>query len=93
MQRRFLCLAATDCSSYFRLGVKGVTFQKCEFTTLCYAPSWQCDGANDCGDFSDEKNCPGKASWPQQVLFAPYFIKKSVFFCLFESYSYKYKMN
>ncbi|AWP02986.1 hypothetical protein SMAX5B_014046 [Scophthalmus maximus] len=50
---------ATDCSSYFRLGVKGVTFQKCEFTTLCFAPSWQCDGANDCGDFSDERNCPG----------------------------------
>lgn len=51
--------AATDCSSYFHLGVKGVTFQKCEYTTLCYAPSWLCDGANDCGDFSDERNCPG----------------------------------
>ncbi|TNM89007.1 hypothetical protein fugu_005261 [Takifugu bimaculatus] len=50
---------ATDCSSYFHLGVKGVTFQKCEFTTLCYAPSWLCDGANDCGDLSDERNCPG----------------------------------
>ncbi|XP_037535815.1 low-density lipoprotein receptor-related protein 1 [Nematolebias whitei] len=49
----------TDCSSYFHLGVKGVTFQRCEFTTLCYAPSWQCDGANDCGDFTDEKNCAG----------------------------------
>lgn len=56
-----LCLAATDCSTYFHLGVKGVTFQKCEFTTLCYAPSWLCDGANDCGDFSDERNCPGNS--------------------------------
>lgn len=56
-----LCSAATDCPSYFHLGVKGVTFQKCEFTTLCYAPSWLCDGANDCGDFSDERNCPGNS--------------------------------
>ncbi|XP_035377067.1 low-density lipoprotein receptor-related protein 1 isoform X2 [Electrophorus electricus] len=50
----------TDCSSFYLLGVKGVTFQRCEFTTLCYAPSWQCDGSNDCGDFSDERNCPEK---------------------------------
>lgn len=38
-----------------------MTFQKCEFTTLCYAPSWLCDGANDCGDLSDERNCPGNS--------------------------------
>uniref|UniRef100_A0AAV2M5F0 EGF-like domain-containing protein n=1 Tax=Knipowitschia caucasica TaxID=637954 RepID=A0AAV2M5F0_KNICA len=61
---------ATDCSSYFHLGVKGVSFQKCEFTTLCYAPSWQCDGANDCGDFSDERNCPGSEKIKCQ---APFF--------------------
>ncbi|KAK7915952.1 hypothetical protein WMY93_011713 [Mugilogobius chulae] len=61
---------ATDCFSYFHLGVKNVSFQKCEFTTLCYAPSWQCDGANDCGDFSDERNCPGSEKIKCQ---APFF--------------------
>uniref|UniRef100_A0A674BVJ8 LDL receptor related protein 1 n=1 Tax=Salmo trutta TaxID=8032 RepID=A0A674BVJ8_SALTR len=50
----------TDCSRYFRLGVKGATFQSCGRTTLCYLPSWKCDGNNDCGDFSDERNCPDK---------------------------------
>lgn len=43
-----------------------MTFQKCEFTTLCYAPSWLCDGVNDCGDFSDERNCPGNSD-PSEI--------------------------
>lgn len=50
--------------------MKGVTFQKCEFTTLCYAPSWLCDGANDCGDFSDERNCPGNPDLSETCAFS-----------------------
>uniref|UniRef100_A0AAR2M5Q5 EGF-like domain-containing protein n=1 Tax=Pygocentrus nattereri TaxID=42514 RepID=A0AAR2M5Q5_PYGNA len=49
-----------DCVDYHRLGVRerGAAFLRCNSTSLCVLPHWLCDGANDCGDFSDELRNP-----------------------------------
>lgn len=50
-----------DCVDYHRLGVRvydGV-FLRCNSTSLCVLPHWLCDGADDCGDYSDESHCHG----------------------------------
>ncbi|KAG9261064.1 low-density lipoprotein receptor-related protein 1B-like [Astyanax mexicanus] len=48
-----------DCVDYHQLGVRarGGVFLRCNSTSLCVLPHWLCDGANDCGDFSDEARC------------------------------------
>lgn len=54
-----VCAGSVDCVDYYRLGVRvydGV-FLRCNSTSLCVLPHWVCDGADDCGDYSDETHC------------------------------------
>ncbi|XP_062845365.1 low-density lipoprotein receptor-related protein 1B-like [Trichomycterus rosablanca] len=54
--------SGVDCVDYHRLGVHvhSSGFLRCNSTSLCVLPDWVCDGANDCGDYSDETHCQGR---------------------------------
>lgn len=43
-----------NCSRYFQF--------QCE-NGHCIPNRWKCDRENDCGDWSDERDCGGKRSW------------------------------
>ena len=49
------CSKLSDCNSNFEF--------KCNIFDLCIPKSFVCDGANDCDDGQDEKNCPSKTLW------------------------------
>lgn len=34
----------------------------------CIPNRWKCDKENDCGDWSDEKDCEGKGTWYSALL-------------------------
>jgi hypothetical protein len=39
-------------------------YMKCD-NARCVRERYRCDGDNDCGDMSDERNCGGSSSSPQ----------------------------
>ena len=53
-----------DFFSFFLVQCSSTEF-KCADGRKCIPSSYLCDDDNDCGDNSDESNCPGKISdWP-----------------------------
>lgn len=51
---------APRCSHYFQF--------QCE-NGHCIPNRWKCDRENDCGDWSDEKDCGGRGPCPTAALF------------------------
>ena len=67
----WFCLNKTDVNIVFMFLVMCESGEfRCSHGKKCIRNSWKCDGDNDCGDNSDERNCPG---WLIELISRHYF--------------------
>ncbi len=61
MKKNNFNVKKTVLKHFFLILVQCSSYQfKCANGIKCVRSSYKCDGDNDCGDYSDERNCTGK---------------------------------